>query len=194
MLKAIREAKDQTSWNNQNQRYEAAVVHFVDSVVQSRDFRQVFLPFQQKVAQLGMLNSLAQTLIKLTVPGVPDIYQGNEFWEFSLVDPDNRRPVDYAVRQQVLRQLHSYKDESGSGAGTRELLQNPSDGRIKLYMIWKLLGLRNRHRDLFRDGEYVPLKRSALVGLGAGRAGRADRLAQLADDRLLSGPCATNST
>jgi (1->4)-alpha-D-glucan 1-alpha-D-glucosylmutase len=158
MLKAIREAKDQTSWNNQNHRYEAAVVNFVDSVVQSRDFREVFLPFQQKVGHLGMLNSLAQTLIKLTVPGVPDIYQGNEFWEFDLVDPDNRRPVDYSVRQTVLQQLQSYKAESSSAAGAREVLQNPSDGRIKLYVIWKLLGLRNRNRDLFRDGEYLPLE------------------------------------
>ena len=158
MLKAIREAKDQSSWNRQNQRYEAAVANFVDSVVQSRNFREVFLPFQQKVAHLGMLNSLAQTLIKLTVPGVPDIYQGNEFWKFDLVDPDNRRPVDYSVRQTVLQQLHSYKDEWGSKEGAREFLQCPSDGRIKLYVIWKLLGLRNRNRDLFRDGAYLPLE------------------------------------
>jgi (1->4)-alpha-D-glucan 1-alpha-D-glucosylmutase len=158
MLKAIREAKDQTSWNSRNQRYEAAVANFVDSVVQSRDFRELFLPFQQKVAHLGMLNSLAQTLIKLTVPGVPDIYQGNEFWKFDLADPDNRRPVDYSVRQTLLQQLQSHKDEWGSGAVAREFLQNPSDGRIKLYVIWKLLALRNGNRNLFHDGDYLPLE------------------------------------
>ena len=158
MLKAIREAKDQTSWNSQNQRYEEAVANFVDSVVQSRDFREAFLPFQQKVTHLGMLNSLAQTLIKLTVPGVPDLYQGNELWKFDLVDPDNRRAVDYSVHQTLLQQLQSGIDEWGSAAVASELLQHPSDGRIKLYVIWKLLGLRNHYRDLFRDGNYLPLE------------------------------------
>jgi (1->4)-alpha-D-glucan 1-alpha-D-glucosylmutase len=179
MLKAIREAKDYTSWNNQNQRYEAAVADFVDSVVQSTEFREVFVPFQQKVAHLGMLNSLAQTLIKLTVPGVPDIYQGNEFWKFDLVDPDNRRPVDYSVRQRALQQLVSDKDELGSAAVARELLQKPDDGRIKLYVMWKLLGLRNRNRELFRDGDYLPLEtlgQHANHALAFARTGQAESI------------------
>src|SRR5262249_29982004 len=100
MLKAIREAKDKTSWQHHNDCYESAACGFVDSVLQCEKFREVFLPFQRKIAYFGMLNSLSQTLLKLTVPGVPDIYQGNELWEFNLADPDNRRPVDYAVREE----------------------------------------------------------------------------------------------
>src|SRR6266699_5007509 len=131
MRKAIREAKENTNWANPNQDYELAVSRFVKSVLESKEFRASFLPFQSKTAYFGMLNSLSQTLIKLTAPGVPDIYQSNELWEFVLVDPDNRRPVDYKARHRTLQLLKTTFESSHQPTGrkARELAQNMEDGQ-----------------------------------------------------------------
>jgi len=160
MRKAIREAKQNTNWANPNQDYESGVSSFVKSVLESEDFRDSFLPFQRKAAYFGMLNSLSQTLIKLTAPGVPDIYQGNELWEFSLVDPDNRRPVDYKARHRTLQLLKTTFESTRQPIGpkARELAQNMEDGRINLYTLWRVLGLRKQRHELFREGEYIPLR------------------------------------
>jgi (1->4)-alpha-D-glucan 1-alpha-D-glucosylmutase len=158
MLKAIREAKQNTSWINRNTEYEAAVSSFVAALLDPNSnhrFLNDFLPFQRRVARLGLWNSLSQTLLKLTCPGVPDIYQGNDLGDFSLVDPDNRRPVDYLRRQEVFESISSFGDVSISAAG--ELLETPEDGRLKLYVTWKTLRVRREHPDLFRRGEYLPL-------------------------------------
>ena len=100
MIKALREAKVHTSWLSPDEEYEAAVVRFVEAILDraGRPFLPAFEPFQARVAELGIYNSLAQLLIKITAPGVPDFYQGTELWDLTLVDPDNRRPVDYARR------------------------------------------------------------------------------------------------
>ena len=160
MLKAVREAKENTSWRYQNAEYESALSAFVEQVLGSGDFGQQFLPFARQVAFFGMLNSLSQILIKLTAPGVPDTYQGSEAWEFNLVDPDNRRPVDYEARRQVLSQVESLGakccEALRSGAG--ELAKNMEDGRIKMYVIWRALGLRNQLASLFQQGQYIPLQ------------------------------------
>jgi (1->4)-alpha-D-glucan 1-alpha-D-glucosylmutase len=160
MRKAIREAKENTNWTNPNQDYELAVSRFVRSVLESKEFRDTFLPFQRKTAYFGMLNSLSQTLIKLTAPGVPDIYQGSELWEFSLVDPDNRRPVDYKARQRTLQVLKTTFELSHPPTvrKVRKLAHDMEDGQIKLYTLWKMLGLRNHRPALFREGEYIPLR------------------------------------
>ena len=159
MLKAIREAKENTSWINRNTDYEDAVVAFVRGVL-SRDpknrFMEDFLSFQQRIARIGVWNGLSQTLLKLTCPGVPDIYQGNELWDFSLVDPDNRRPVDYEKRQQSFESLRRW-GSAPSLENLRGLLETPEDGRLKLYLTWKALCFRHQQPDLFRNGEYVPL-------------------------------------
>jgi (1->4)-alpha-D-glucan 1-alpha-D-glucosylmutase len=162
MLKAIREAKDRTSWTTPNETYESAVANFVGALLESEQFLETFLPFQRKVAFFGMLSSLAQTLIKLTVPGVPDIYQGNELWTFNLVDPDNRRRVDYVIRKDLFQGIRDFCRAAGEpvGACSRQLLQNMEDGRIKMYVIWKTLELRNRNAQLFREGKYVALESS----------------------------------
>jgi (1->4)-alpha-D-glucan 1-alpha-D-glucosylmutase len=155
MLKAIREAKQNTSWINRNTEYETAVSSFVRTLLmpgaQSR-FLNDFVPFQHRVARTGLWNSLAQTLLKLTCPGMPDTYQGNELWDLSLVDPDNRRPVDYAHRQRVFREIREPRNDLA-----KSLLETPEDGRIKLYLIWKTLGLRQQQPSLFQAGEYLPL-------------------------------------
>jgi (1->4)-alpha-D-glucan 1-alpha-D-glucosylmutase len=117
-----------------------------------------FLPFQQKVAWRGAFNSLSQVLLKLTSPGVPDIYQGNEVWDFSLVDPDNRRHVDYEARRTALRDIKTMHAEAGAAACAQRLLENVPDGRIKLYLIWKTLSFRRERELLFRNGDYLPLK------------------------------------
>jgi (1->4)-alpha-D-glucan 1-alpha-D-glucosylmutase len=159
MLKAIREAKQNTSWINRNAEYETAVLSFVRALLNpdpKNRFLNDFLPFQRRVARIGMWNSLSQTLLKLTCPGVPDIYQGNELWDFSLVDPDNRRPVDYIRRQQVFESIcgsGNFPDASSMAS----LLQTPEDGRVKLYLTWKTLCLRQQKPSLFREGEYLPL-------------------------------------
>src|SRR6185436_15578946 len=105
MIKAVREAKQHTTWLRPDEQYEAAVERFVRAILDRRRpnlFLAAFEPFQARIAELGIYNSLAQLLIKITAPGVPDFYQGTELWDLSLVDPDNRRPVDYARRRDVL--------------------------------------------------------------------------------------------
>jgi (1->4)-alpha-D-glucan 1-alpha-D-glucosylmutase len=160
MLKAVREAKEMTSWANQNEDYEDALAEFVDGALSSQVFCDDFAAFQKKISHFGMLNSLSQTLIKLTVPGVPDLYQGNEMWEFNLVDPDNRRAVDYELRKHVLVE---FREVCGSGCDqhatfVRELTANMHDGRIKAYLVCKILNLRKQQPELFQRGEYLPLE------------------------------------
>ncbi len=162
MLKAMREAKVQTSWRNPNADYEAGVSAFIRALLANRAhnlFLGDFIPFQQRIARYGMLNSLSQTLLKLTVPGVPDFYQGNEVWDFSLVDPDNRRPVDYSCRRDLLAEIKRLfaGPEDTWATAARALLDRQADGRTKLYVIWRLLGLRRDYPDLFRQGRYQAL-------------------------------------
>ena len=156
MEKAMREAQVRTSWTDVYGGYEEAVAGFVDALLSATNpFLQEFLPFQRRVARIGALNSLSQSLIKLTAPGVPDVYQGNEIWNFSLVDPDNRRPVDFELRKRILADLRRL---DASEAST--LLEDGAwqDGRAKLYLIWKALDLRRESPELFRDGGYVALQ------------------------------------
>lgn len=163
MLKAIREAKVHTSWINPNTEYEQAVVDFVCALLASMNgnpFLNDFLPFQKRIAHLGMLNSLSQVLLKLTSPGVPDLYQGNEIWDFSLVDPDNRRPIDYPRHQAMLEELDVFTNVADSelAVRARSLVDVMEDGRIKLYVTRRLLDLRQQYSHTFRDGRYAPLE------------------------------------
>lgn len=157
MQKAMREAQVHTSWVNVNGEYEAAVQDFVDRLLSPENnlFLEEFAPFARRVARLGALNSLSQTLLKLTSPGVPDIYQGCEMWDLSLVDPDNRRPVDYGLRKNMLEDL-SRLNPTDAGS----LLEDGKwqGGHPKLYLIWKVLTLRREKPELFERGDYVPLE------------------------------------
>ena len=152
MTKAIKEAKVNSSWIQPNENWDAAVRDFISSILTAtgqRAFPALFRPLADELAQLGAINSLSQQLIKLTAPGVPDIYQGAELWNLTLVDPDNRRPVDYDTRRQALTSL--------SQSNPADLLTNWKDGRIKLYLTSKLLQCRRDNFDLFAKGEYIPI-------------------------------------
>jgi (1->4)-alpha-D-glucan 1-alpha-D-glucosylmutase len=153
MTKSMREAKVHSTWAAPDTAYESAVLSFVEGALnasESRAFLSAFLPFQERVARLGVQNSLVQTTLKLTAPGVPDIYQGAELWDLSLVDPDNRRPVNYCQRIRLL-------DALGGAGAIHRLMENWRDGGIKLLVISKLLELRMAEADLFAAGEYEPL-------------------------------------
>jgi (1->4)-alpha-D-glucan 1-alpha-D-glucosylmutase len=163
MEKAVSEAKVHTSWTNPNQAYMDALRAFVAALLAPGDdhtFLRDFLPFQRRVAYFGQWNSLAQTLLKLASPGVPDFYQGTELWSFTLVDPDNRRPVDYALRQRLLTDLQGRlaAPEADRRALCQELLADTADGRIKLYIIQAALSLRRDQPDLFANGGYRGLE------------------------------------
>ena len=161
VVKAAREATRHTDWTSPDDTYEQALQRFVDALLDvegNAPFLDDFVEFHQRVARAGMYNSLALTLIKLTAPGVPDIYQGNELWRFDLVDPDNRRVVDYARRRELLSQLDAGLAARGASALAAELLDGARDGRIKLYVIWRVLTLRRALPGLFRDGAYEPLE------------------------------------
>ncbi len=159
VVKAAREAKDHTSWIQPDASYERALAEFVDSILdafaESR-FPTDFLRFQEKVAYHGAMNSLAQVLLKLTSPGVPDFYQGTELWDLSLVDPDNRRPVDFAKRMDLLEVLRRRETDEGVPLA-QELLSHWRDGRVKLYVMAIALGFRRAHAGLFLKGDYLPL-------------------------------------
>ena len=155
MAKALHEAKINTSWIQPNEEWDAAMRDFVANILDSsprNKFLPIFLPVAQEIARLGAINSLTQTLLKLTSPGVPDVYQGNEIWDYSLVDPDNRRRVDYNRRREMLETL--------STATPHELIQTWPDGRIKMFLTQRVLRFHREHADLFQHGEYLPLRAS----------------------------------
>src|SRR5262249_39379767 len=161
LVKALREAKLETSWLEPNEDYEQACLDFLEGLL-DRDRSASFIgdvtAFLREIAPYAMQNSLAQTVLKLTAPGIPDIYQGTELWDLSLVDPDNRRPVDFGCRREMLR------------AGPRswaEMRAHWQDGQIKLHVIARILALRRELPDLFAQGSYEPL---AVTGQAAGHA------------------------
>jgi (1->4)-alpha-D-glucan 1-alpha-D-glucosylmutase len=157
MIKAAREAKVRTSWANVNTEYEDALTQFVRTTLELREgnlFLGDIVAVQRRLTRFGLLNGLSQVLCKLTAPGVPDIYQGNEIWDFSLVDPDNRRPVDYEQRRRMLGELRAVT----TAGQVRSLVDHLDDGRCKLYLAWKVLQFRREHEALFRRGDYVPLR------------------------------------
>ena len=149
MLKALREAKVTTSWINPRSLYEHAVGAFVESVMsrnEENEFLDDFEAFHRKIAYCGMCNSLSQTLLKIMSPGVPDFYQGTEIWNFSLVDPDNRRPVDYDQRRKMLHDLRQWEKEAGRREVARRLRDAWQDGRIKMYVTYKALNFRKEQK------------------------------------------------
>lgn len=159
MLKAAREAKERTSWAAANPEYEEALMQFIRAALERREgglFLADFCAFNRSIVRFGLLNGLSQTLLKLTAPGVPDVYQGDELWDFSLVDPDNRRPVDYDVRRRLLAGLAG--DTAADLTLARSLAGDLTDPRCKLFLHARTLELRRRDPELFRLGEYLPLK------------------------------------
>jgi len=159
-IKAVREAKVHTEWLKPDTDYEKYYISFIDKILKSSNqnrFLKEFLPFQEMIAHYGMFNSLSQTLIKITSPGVPDFYQGTEFWDLNLVDPDNRRPVDYGLRKWLFNEMRS-RESVDRLKLLEELLSTKEDGRIKLFLIYKALLVRNKERDLFKKGAYIPLE------------------------------------
>jgi len=159
-IKAVREAKVHTAWLRHDTEYEEGFVQFIDALLLSEPgnpFFERLQTFQKKIAFFGIVNSLAQTTLKLAAPGVPDIYQGTDMWDLSLVDPDNRRPVDYAHRYHELQELKRWAERDRAELLTN-LLTYPEDGRIKLYLLAELLAARTANSDVFQSGEYLPVR------------------------------------
>jgi (1->4)-alpha-D-glucan 1-alpha-D-glucosylmutase len=155
ILKAVREAKEYTSWIAMNRDYEDLVLSFIDAVTAPAPenvFPDDFRVLLAEIEFCGALNSLAQILLKTTCPGVPDFYRGQELWDFSLVDPDNRRPVDFRRREELLKSLVE------EPAGVAELMSSWRDGRIKLHVTGQCLATRRRFRRLFEKGDYLPME------------------------------------
>lgn len=194
MRKALHEAKVHTSWINPNPAYDEAVQEFIQRILNAEtngQFIEHLRGFQKRVSHFGLFNSLAQTLLKVTAPGVPDTYQGTELWDFSLVDPDNRRPVDYEHRRGLLRDLRARVASAGPRLAqlARELTATKEDGRVKLYATYRALHCRREHPELFTIGEYLPAeaegaKQEHVFGFGR-RQG--DQCALVAVPRLLTG-------
>jgi len=160
MEKAVREAKVHSSWINPNAAYEEAVRNFVRlalELVPDNEFLNAFMAFRRSIARAGMLNSLSQVLLKIASPGVPDFYQGSELWNLKLVDPDNRRPVDFSARRMLLENLDRITQENPAAVVDR-LMKNLTDGAVKLYITSRALRFRRANRQLFAMGAYLPLR------------------------------------
>jgi malto-oligosyltrehalose synthase/4-alpha-glucanotransferase len=158
LQKALREAKVHSNWTTPNEAYESATKAFATALLNpNRPFWKSFRTFHHKTADLGIVNSLAQVLLKFTCPGVPDVYQGTELWDLSLVDPDNRRAVDFGKRQKWLQELLAH-DLSHQAELLAELWDHRYDGRVKLWLTHTLLNERKNNADLFSKGEYIPLE------------------------------------
>ena len=172
MTKAVKEAKVHTSWLTPNEPYEAALRKFVQRTLSGPSGARLlgaFVPFQRRIAALGMVNSLAQTALKIGAPGVPDFYQGTDLWDLSLVDPDNRRPVDFRLRERVLDEVDALLAQNASErrVGVAEWLRNWRDGRVKMLVTAAGLRLRREKPQLFLGGAYLPVPAEVSVPAGA---------------------------
>ena len=160
MIKSLREARARSNWISPNAAYENAVTEFIRDALSpqvAQTFLDIFLPFQQYIAEMGVRNSLVQVLLKTTAPGVPDFYQGTDLWDLSLPDPDNRRPVDFAARQRLLSNISSNTGPACCGS-LSELLRNWHNGAIKLAITKRLLAFRCENPVLFSQGSYEPVQ------------------------------------
>jgi (1->4)-alpha-D-glucan 1-alpha-D-glucosylmutase len=179
MQKAAREAKVHTSWTDPNETYESGIRRFVAAVLQHRPFLNRFIPFQFLVTRHGLLYSLSQTLLRIAAPGVPDTYQGTDCLDFSLVDPDNRRPVDYGRRRQMLAEIRDWIGAAGNDRTMlmQQLLAKSDQGYAKLFLVERALNCRKHHPGLFSAGEYLPaqvtgLRSDCLFAFARRQAGR----------------------
>ncbi|MBW1987297.1 MAG: malto-oligosyltrehalose synthase, partial [Deltaproteobacteria bacterium] len=157
MIKAVREAKIHTGWTQPDTDYEAALLAFIDEILtEPNPFLSEFEPFQKLVAHYGIFNSLSQTLLKITCPGVPDFYQGTELWDLNLVDPDNRRPVNFDQRRQFLKEIRKREHYDPLGL-ISDLWASREDGQLKLFLIYQALQARKERQELFQAGAYLPV-------------------------------------
>ncbi len=154
MEKVVREAKTNTSWSSPNQDYEKSLTQFIQTILSDSSFLDEFAAFARPVAQQAVTYSLGQVVLKTMAPGIPDIYQGTEFWDLSMVDPDNRRPVDYPARQYWIDQFTQTTDAL---AQVQQLAASPDDPAIKMYTLYRSLQLRKRWPALFAESFYQPL-------------------------------------
>jgi (1->4)-alpha-D-glucan 1-alpha-D-glucosylmutase len=172
MLKAVREAKQQTSWTTNNAEFEDAMQRFIAGILTHAPFVSDLQHFVERICAAGRVNSLAQTLMKHTAPGVPDLYQGSELWDLSLVDPDNRRPVDYGLRARLLGEVEALRPAEGAAESMRRM----QEGLPKLWTIHRALRLRRERPESFgEEAEYTPLsfdgnKANHAVGYLRGRS------------------------
>ncbi len=165
MLKALREAKVNTSWVNPDSDYEEVVSQFVEGCLSEKmsgTFLSSIREMKQRIEPVGRLNALMMTVLKVSSPGTADVYQGTELWDLSLVDPDNRRPVDYGRRAELLAALDGAAAQDRA-ALCKELLDTAQDGRIKLFTLSEGLRLRRRRPELFRTAKYIPLRTDGLA-------------------------------
>ncbi|MBS0000146.1 MAG: malto-oligosyltrehalose synthase [Cyclobacteriaceae bacterium] len=159
-IKAMREAKTHTAWNEPEETHEEAVISFLFQLLDpAREFYRSFTGFQKKISRFGILNSLAQVVLKMTCPGIPDIYQGTELWDFSMVDPDNRRPVDYDLRVAGLSEMTGNDDAESM---FRKIAGDLHSGNVKLWITHILLQERKIAPELFADGDYIPAEITGL--------------------------------
>lgn len=160
IVKAVREAKVHTAWLKPDTEYETAYISFVEKILDrsgANTFLEELIPFCRRISHYGILNSLSQTLLKITSPGVPDFYQGSELWDLSLVDPDNRRPVDFEKRRAMLADIREQND-ADIGRLVQDLLSTREDGKVKLFLIYRVLKARTENREIFCSGAYHPLE------------------------------------
>jgi (1->4)-alpha-D-glucan 1-alpha-D-glucosylmutase len=158
MDKAVKEAKVHTTWMNVNEEHDRALSEFIATILKAGNpFVDDVASFQARIARAGMLNALSQTMLRIAAPGVPDFYQGSELWTLNLVDPDNRRPVDYARRCAMLAKIRDGARRDPI-ATVRHLLKDISSGAIKMFLINRAMEFRRAHSELFMRGEYLPLK------------------------------------
>ncbi|SOC80147.1 maltooligosyl trehalose synthase [Salinimicrobium sediminis] len=157
LQKVLREAKVNSSWAQPDEKYEEQVYEFLKKLLKSDDFRTSFGKFHHNVSAYGAIKSLSQSLLKITAPGIPDVYQGTELWDLSYVDPDNRRPVDYQLRKQYLEEINSLKPENITEQ-LQDLKQDFPSGKIKMFCLHKALQTRKDFKEAFEEGAYLPLE------------------------------------
>jgi len=160
LQKALREAKEHTNWSDPDTEFEKDIAQFVSDILNHEKFRESFDSFRHKVNFFGAVNSLGQSLIKVTAPGIPDIYQGSELWDLSYVDPDNRRPVDYNLRKQYLAEFEKYGEELNPHY-LHQLMTDYRSGKIKMFTLYQALKERRSSSEFFKKAAYIPLEVSA---------------------------------